>query len=168
MTSPVRPWYRLHAMSWIAAVLVVIALVAVNLQPSSRRESGNAVGLHSGDFQGWPFWFAQCWVPRRSRLHLIQVDYFRLDALVGDVAVAVLLVLGATSTLEQWGRRQQVRFSLKFLLSAIAWCACVVAITVEWGGNWEDAMYLTANVIAYLALALSWLAAFHVASIAWK
>ena len=168
MLSPVRPWYRLHALTCIVAVAVAIALVLVNLQ-WSRRDSGKPVtGFDSGWFQGWPFWFSQSGLPQVGRLNGIQFNYGRLDALFGDAAVAVLIVLGTSWTLEQWCRHHKVRFSLKLLLSVMAWIACVIALIIEWGEDWTGAMYTTAIVITYSALALTWLAAFDVSGLAWN
>src|SRR5688500_16415783 len=118
MLSPVRPWYRLHAVTWIVGAVVAMALVLQNV-------CAFQFAIHGWHLYGWPSTFAQHPVAyenysEKSRwLGVEQINGFFPKSLAIDLAACLGIFVGAGIAVERLCRRGTIkpRASLKGMLA---------------------------------------------------
>jgi hypothetical protein len=181
--TPKRPWYRLHALTWLICGLLAASLAYVNLGARTRflvASSPTALGWR----HGWPVRAFDRETEMRGKKTL-EVEFLLAfgigQPLVGvdlpyaivDAAFALIVVVGSSITTESWSRRTgfQLRFRLKTLLSAMAAIAvyCMIfkgeRIDVE---IWFALLYIVALLTIWLGIVLTWLAFFDLVGSAWR
>jgi hypothetical protein len=173
-----RPWYRLHAVTWLAMFVVAESLLLVNLVGYYPTGGSGFVRLR----HGWPVLFATREIDRR-RGAATNGRFFELEDVAAwsapRLAAAVLLglvILGGTAwMIERWRRRWTVGFRMRLsaTLASIGWIECCVVLFHHRlsGMNWENAYILLSEVgaaVFCVGMLLAWLALFDVTGVAWK
>jgi hypothetical protein len=119
-----RPWYRLHILSWIAAIVVLLAYSYVQFQWRCLTEDFRSF---CSVYYGWPVYAIKATehYPRQPRTY----DARLIGLLVNGTMLAVLVASTAFVT-ERWLRSKLARwqFSLQSLIVIPA--ATIVALTL--------------------------------------
>jgi len=134
---PRRPWYRLHRSTYVVAVLLLIVLVLIIVPGGWSFTDGGvehgwpwrylkvwgttAILAQNWDYNPDEIWDGPPWLHKQGWLFKGLQSEFRLGALVGDVAVG-LLILAIGVVIFEWWRRRRSRvwqFSLRELMIGI-------------------------------------------------
>ena len=164
-----RPWWKLHALTWLAGALVAGALVLKNFEATYKRQSTPMFAPQAWHvYVGWPFWFGvEFGTPWDDSLITIGTVR-RVKALVANVVVGLAILLGAASVIERQARRGKLQTTTRLLLALTAWAACYTALSLEWMEQWETEVHRLASAIVFGALALAWLAFFDLLGLVWN
>lgn len=139
-SSPQRPWYRLHASTYLAGAFVAAKLVLAELPGEVGLEGMTAehgwpwtyltrVDILAGDLQPkLSAWDLLRNYDRGQQPRPLETD-FRPRVLAADLGISLLLLVGATAALELSRRLRScaIQFSLRSLLVSVllAGCGCV-------------------------------------------
>jgi hypothetical protein len=143
-----RPWYRLHASTWVVAALTALSLIVLNLSVEVRFEYDPAIkNLGPAAFTGWParYWSYGPQTLNRMRgpliMHRAPATWFSFDdwrqvsglAVAIDLAIAVATIAATGLLFESWRRRRRRLWQLRLvdLLVVTLGMAVVFAWFVE-------------------------------------
>ena len=178
-----RRWYRLHVISWLALLVIASALVEVNLD---SRQGGSIQTYPPPPCRhGWPRPFlvrsrsglvrppkyslgisldggapAFTAMPQASRWPFddTPVTFFSRSRLILDMVAGGLIVVLAVLAIEVRARNRQrpIQFSLKLLLTVMAWAATCFSLVAQLSLGWELILSRTAIAVLVIGIALAW------------
>jgi hypothetical protein len=167
MSPPSRPWYRLHALTWLVSAVVVAAMVAKNLDVNAQADPLG--GMKAA--YGWPAVFAyrDLNMPTTFWFDGKQVVSFSTAMLSANVAFGIAVNIGAATCVEKICRLYNFgsAFNLRLPLVAMAWVASYLAIEGP-EEYWDWHVMYASHAIAWTGVALAWLTALDLAGNAWK
>jgi hypothetical protein len=136
---PPRPWYRLHALTWAALLVVAAALAARQMTPIERDE-----GSWTRQVFGWPVPVASRTIEHydvRSGLRSSGPDRFTVplagpwhhssrNDLYGPISVSLLLLLTTGYAVERWTRRGRPwhQATVTEMVALVTLCGVVLAL----------------------------------------
>ena len=149
-----RPWYRLHASTWVLGTLVAFWLAVLNLSLETRYEY-DAVLKNLGPtiVAGWPshFWTLSFVSPpfvvdSIGLSYLPPVPWYSLDSnglvwrnALLDVLVAAAIIAGVVTGFEKWRRRRPRLWRLS--LADLLFGMLLLAAAFAWiGRGWRDSV----------------------------
>ena len=136
-SRPQRPWYRLHASTYVAGAFVAAGLMLAELPGEVGLEGMTAehgwpwtyltrVDILAGDLQPkLSAWDLLRFHDRGQKPWSLETD-FRPRVLAADLGISLLLLVGATAALELSRRRRScaIQFSLRSLLVSVSLAGC--------------------------------------------
>jgi len=141
-----RPWYRLHASTWVVALATVTWLAMFNLSLETRYEYDPGLKTRGFvRFAGWPYRFWQ-WrldsppIDSEGHEHVWRffARWFKFNgevpiasgAILANAAVAMLVAMTFAGTFERWRRRRNRLGQLQLLDLFLA--TALIAIGFVW------------------------------------
>jgi hypothetical protein len=127
-------WYRLHATTWIAIVIIGAAVVSLDTVRDEAGATGSA-RTYSFYSQGWPITFLKGseteTLPQFVLVDNVNDWYF--GGLIFDVVASLLIMSSTAVVFESWRRRKLApwQFNLRAMLMATAVAAAVAVLYIN-------------------------------------